>query len=138
VKGRSRWCSSAVRVKTGELQHSKAANRVGVMRGRQRRAWTWSGGCDGNDMRGGVCSAAYLPKQRGKMGRRWGPARWLLCRSRRDVAGRGGGLTPARHGHGGGGWRCRLVQRQGCALAAPRGRGPVALGWLESTVPFPI
>jgi hypothetical protein len=59
-------------VKTGKLQHSKAANRVGVVRGRQRRAWTWSGGCDGNDMRGGVCSAAYLPKQRGKMGRRWG------------------------------------------------------------------
>jgi hypothetical protein len=49
VKGRSRWCSGVVHAKTSELQRSKAANRVGVMRGRQQRNWTWSGGCDGND-----------------------------------------------------------------------------------------
>jgi hypothetical protein len=75
VKGRSRWCSGVVHAKTGELQRSKAANGVGVMRGRQRRNWTWSGGCDGNDKRGGVRSAASLPKWKGKRGRRCGPTR---------------------------------------------------------------
>jgi hypothetical protein len=35
-----------------------------VMRGRQQRAWTWSGGCDGDGRRGGVHSAAPLLKRR--------------------------------------------------------------------------
>jgi hypothetical protein len=34
------------------------------MRGRQQRAWTWSVGCDGDDKRGGVRSAASLLKRR--------------------------------------------------------------------------
>jgi hypothetical protein len=150
VKGRSWWCSGKVRAKTGKLQCSKAANGVGVIRGRQRHAWTWPGGCDGNDRRGGVRSAASLPMQRGKGeeggdrlgawlrrrkkgGPSWVGATWrggvgvrLLHDASAEEAGGGRRSTAAWSGDRDGAW------------AVSRGRGPVALGRPESTMSFPI
>jgi hypothetical protein len=73
-----------------------------VMRGRQQRAWTWSGGCDGDGRRGGVHSAAPLLK-------------------RREAGEEGGGSGMGRGG-------CQ-VEEQG-VRAASIGRVPV--GWRAS------
>jgi hypothetical protein len=69
------------------------------MRGRQQRAWTWPGGCEGDGTRGGVCSAVSLLKQR-ETGEEGGGD---MGRGGCQVEEQGGSRRPATIGHGEGG-----------------------------------
>jgi hypothetical protein len=69
-------------------------NGVGVMRGRQRRTWTWTGGRDGDGRRGGPLGGISV-KAEEELGREMGLARCVRG------GGRGAARRRAKEGEGG-------------------------------------